>query len=335
MPIQGFTRFRKLQVGATTSIGSNVAATRILPWRGPIDVEPARELPDVDTGSLDPILASFNGPLEVTQSAEGKAAFDDMSYYWSGLLKGGVTPTGATAKTWVWQAASLSADAYPYFTAEWGDDTGGVVAGGGIIDSGEVGFGDDLGAWDLSGDFVYARARFSTTPFTGGLTIDATPNWIYGADTEVYLDTAAGSIGTTKLSDDVHAATFAVNGNNDRKRFANGSNTRFQLAGYGRGAREGTVTITRAETASALTEQATLLSEPVPVRYIELRTTSPEIITGVTPYSQSIRVAAELLTVTNGEIGGNAVLEFTYRVKYDATLAYAYRVVVVNTLAAL
>ena len=55
----------------------------------------------------------------------------------------------------------------------------------------------------------------------------------------------------------------------------------------------------------------------------------------MTPYSQSIRVAAELLTVTNGEIGGNAVLEFTYRVKYDATLAYAYRVVVVNTLAAL
>ncbi len=330
MPIQGFTRFRKFQVGATTSIGSNVAATRILPWRGAIEVEPARELPDVDMGSLDPILASFNGPREVTQSAEGKAAFTDRPYYWSGLLKGGVVPTVAgSAITRVWQAASLTADAYPYFTTEWGDDTGGVIAGGGIIDSGEVGFGDDLGAWDLSADLVYARARYATSPFTGGLTIDATPNWIYGADTEVFLDTLPASIGTTKLTDDVHSATFAVNGNNDRKRFANGSNTRFELAGYGRGAREGTVTIVRAETAAALTEQATLLSEPVPVRYIELRTTSPEIITGSTPFSQSIRVAAELLTVTNGEIGGNATLEFTYRVKYDATLTYAYRVALV------
>ena len=329
MPIQGFTRFRKFQIGATTSIGSNVPATRILPWRAPIDVEPARELPDVDMGSLDPILASFNGPQEVTASAEGKAAYNDMPYFWSGLLKGQVTPTGGgTAKTWTWQAASLSADSYPYFTAEWGNDTRTITAGGGIIDSGEIGFDEDLSAFDLSADFVFARANLAGG-FTGGLTIDDTPNWIYGADTEVYIDTAAGSIGTTKLTDDVHSATFAVNGNNDRKRFANGSNTRFQLAGYGRGAREGTVTIVRAETASAIAEMQTLDDEPVPVRFIELKTTSPEIITGSTPFSQSIRVAAELLTAVPGEIGGNATIEFTYRVKYNSTLGYAYRVVVV------
>jgi hypothetical protein len=329
VPIQGFTRFRKFQIGATTSIGSNVPATRILPWRAPIMVEPARELPDVDMGSLDPILASFNGPQEVTASAEGKAAYNDMPYYWSGLLKGGVVPSVAgSAITRVWQAASLSADAFPYFTAEWGDDVRWITAGGGIIDSGEVGFDEDLGAFDLSADLVFARANLNGS-FTGGLTIDATPNWIYGADTEVYIDTVAASIGTTKLVDDVHSATFAVNGNNDRKRFANGSNTRFELAGYGRGQREGTVTIVRAETASAIAEWQTLDDEPVPVRYIDIKTTSPEIITGSTPFSQDIRVAAELLTATPGEIGGNATIEFTYRVKYDATLGYAYRVVVV------
>jgi hypothetical protein len=334
MPIQGFTRLRKFQIGATTSIGSNVAATRILPWRAPIEVEPARELPDVDMGSLDPILASFNGPQEVTASAEGKAAFDDMPYFWSGLLKGGVTATGGgSAKTWVWQAASLSADAFPYFTAEYGDDVTNdvTIAGGGILDSGEIGFDEDLGAFDLSGDFVFARAQLGGN-FTGGLTIDATPNWLYGADTEVFIDTVAASIGTTKLVDDVHSQNTAINGNNDRKRFANGSNTRFELAGYGRGAREGTITIVRAKTAASIAERASLDDEPVPTRYIEIRTTSPEIITGSTPYSQSQRYAAELLTATDGEIGGNSTIEFTYRVKYDATLGYAYRVVVVNTL---
>ena len=69
MPIQGFIRFRKHQVGVNqSSITSNVAATRILPYRGPIDYEPTRTQPDVDTGSLDPILPSFFGAVEVTST---------------------------------------------------------------------------------------------------------------------------------------------------------------------------------------------------------------------------------------------------------------------------
>jgi hypothetical protein len=329
MPIQGFTRLRKFQIGATTSIGSNTAATRILPWRAPIIVEPARELPDVDMGSLDPILASFSGPQEVTASGEGKAAYNDMPFFWSGLLKGGVVPSvSGSAITRIWQAASLTADAYPYFTAEWGDDVRQITAGGGIIDSGSLGFDEDLSAYDLSADFVFARANLGGG-FTGGLTIDATPNWIYGADTEIFLDTVPGSIGTTKLTDDVHSTNLEINGNNDRKRFANGSNTRFQLAGYGRGQREGTFTIVRAETAAAIAEMATLDDEPTPIRYIERRATSPEIITGSTPFSQSERYPVELLTAVPGEIGGNATIEFTYRIKYDATLGYAYRVALV------
>ena len=332
MTIQGFTRFRKFQLGKQTALSSNVPATRILPWRGSISVEPARELPDVDLGSLDPIMASFNGPKEITKPNAGKAAYNDMPYFWAGLLKGGVTPTGGgSAKTWTFQAASLTADAYEYFLGEWGDDVSSdvIIATGGIIDSGEIGFDDSLGAFDLSADMVFANAALGTNGFTGGLTIDASPNWLYGADTEVFIDTAAGSIGTTKLTDDVHSQNTAINGNNDRKRFANGSNTRFQLAGYGRGAREGTITIVRAKTTASVAERQTLDDEPVPTRYIEIRTTSPEIITGSTPFSQSQRYAAELLTATDGEIGGNSTIEFTYRIKYDATLGYAYRVVVV------
>lgn len=336
MPLQGFTRFRKHQVGKQTSFGSNTAATRVLPFRGPIKINPSRTDPDVDTGSIDPVLARYNGPLEITSSWDGPLSYNDLPYVLSGGLKGGVTPTGATAKTWTYQAASLTADDFEYFTDEWGDDatTDTIIAGSGIVDSFDMSFGDQLGPFQLSAALVYARARHGSGP-TGGLTVDSDPTWIYGDDSEFFLDTVAASIGTTKWTDTVHSIGLSVNGNNDRKRFANGSNTRFQLAAYGRGARTGELKVTVAKTTASIAEADTLQTDPVPTRFLEVRTTSPVIITGVIPYSYSLRVAAELTDREDGEIGGNSTITLTYAIKYNATLGYAYRAVVVNTLASL
>lgn len=336
MPIQGFIRFREHQVGSQSSISSNTTATRVLPYRGPIVVDPAREQPDIDEGSLDPITAPFAGAKTVESGWEGKLAYNDAPYLWAGTIKAGVTPTGATAKTWVFQAASLTADTVQLFTDEWGDDvlTDWIIGGGGTINSLEVGFDEDLSAWDVNADLVYARADLGGGP-TGGLTLDSAPTWVYGADTEVFVDTAAGSIGGTKWTDTVHSASLSINNNLDLKRYANGSNTRFDLAGYGRGAREIELTLTVAKTAVSIAERATLDDDPIPNRYIELKTTSPAIITGSTPYSQSIRLPARLISAEDDEIGGNSTIVFTYRGFYDATLTYAIRAVVVNTLAAL
>lgn len=332
-PIAGFRRFRKHQVGVQAAFSSNTSATRILPYRGAIVVDPAREVPDVDVGSLDPILAPFNGATTYTGTWEGKLAYNDAPFLWSGLIKGGVSPTGATAKTWTWQAASLSADTFAYYTDEWGDDvtTDWINAGSGIIDELELGFGEDLSAFDINATLLYARATMGGGP-TGGLTLEDTPEWVYGADTEVYLDSAFGSIGSTKLTDAIHGVTFRVRSNNDQKRFANGSNTAFQLAGYGRGPREIEVELLVAKTSATITEANTLDDRPVPERFIEIKTTSSEIITGSTPYSQSIRVPARLFARADEEIGNNTVIRLTYRGFYDSDLGYAIRVQVVNAL---
>ena len=336
MPIQGFTRFREHQVGSQTSISSNTAATRVLPYRGPITIDPAREQPDIDEGSLDPITAPFAGAKTIESSWEGKLAYNDAPYIWAGTIKSGVTPTGATAKTWTFQAASLTADSVQLFTDQWGDDVTNdwINAGGGTIDSLELGFDEDLGAWDVNADLVYANADLGSSP-TAGLTLDSAPTWVYGADTEVYVDTVAGSIGTTKWTDTIHSAQLTVNNNLDRKRYANGSNTRFNLAGYGRGAREIELQLTVAKSAVAIAERATLDDDPIPARYIELKTTSPAIITGSTPYSQSIRLPARLISAEDDEIGGNSTIVLTYRAFYDSSTGYALRAVVVNTLASL
>ena len=336
MPIAGFTRFRKHQVGSQSSLSSNTAATRVLPYRGPIVYNPNRTDPDVDVGSLDPILAPFASAAEVTGTWEGKLAFDDAPYLWNGTIKGAVTPTGATAKTWVWQAASLTSDVFGGVTDQWGDDysTDIIVGGYGVIDTLEVGFSEDLSAFDVNAGLIYARAELCQS-FTGGLVVDATPQWVYGADTEIYVDTVYSSIGSTKWTDTVHSATVNINNNLDQKRFANGSNTRFNLAGFGRGPREILVTLVVAKTSSSVTEACTLDDTPVPNRFLEIKTTSPEIITGSTPYSQSIRVPARLISREDGEIENNTVITLVYRGYYDADLGYAIRTTVVNTLAAL
>lgn len=336
MPIAGQTRFRKHQVGSQTSLSSNSATTRILPYRGAIVYDPQRTDPDVDVGSVDPVLAPFAGAVSVTGSWEGKLAFDDAPYLWNGAIKGGVTPTGATAKSWVWQAASLTNDTFGYITDQWGDDysTDVFVGGGGVIESLEMSFGDDLSVMDINASLVFARGQMCQG-FTGGLTMDDTPQWAYGTDTEVFLDTVPGSMGATKLVDTVHGVTFSLTNNFDLKRFANGSNTRFELSGFGRGAREIEVTLVLAKTTQSVAEACTLDDTPVPNRYIEIKTTSPEIITGSTPYSQSIRTPVRLISRADGEIGGNTTITLVYRGFYDATLGYALRAAVVNTLSAL
>jgi hypothetical protein len=66
--------------------------------------------------------------------------------------------------------------------------------------------------------------------------------------------------------------------------------------------------------------------------YIELRSTSQTIITGSTPYSQSIRMPMRLITATDTEFGeNNTGYELTYRARYNSTLLYAIRVVTVST----
>lgn len=335
-PLAGFTRFRRHQVGKQSSFASNTSATRRLPYRGALVIDPAREDPDVDVGSLDPVLAPFAGPKSVTGTWEGKLAFDDAPYLWTAVGKGGVTPTGATAKTWTYQLASLTADDFDYFTDEWGDDasTDYIIAGGGVAESLEIGFGQDLSAFDVNVSTVYARAQMGSGP-TGGLNVDDTPQWVYGADTEIYLDSVYSSIGSTKLTDAIHGATVRITNNLDQKRFANGSNTRFELAGYGRGAREIEVELVLAKTTATIAEAQTLDDNPVPERFVELKTTSPEIITGSTPYSQSIRVSCYLVSRSDGEIGGNSTITLTYRGRYDSDLGYVLRAVVVNTLSSL
>ncbi len=336
--VQGLTRLRFNQVGKQTVIGTAVAATRRVPWRGPVVYNPNRTDPDVDVGSIDPIIRPYMTGPEVTWNPTGLLTFNDLPVRLSAGLKGGVAATGGgTAKTWTYQVASLTADDFDYWTDEFGDDTEAtdtIIAHGGVASELSETLPQELGPWEFSDSWVFADATLGSDG-TNSLTVDQSPVFVFGADTTIYMDSAAGSLGISPLVDAVHGATITVTNNLDLKRYANGSNTRFDLRGYGRGPREITLTLTLAKTAATIAEANTLDDDPTPSRFFRVSTVSTELAQAGNPYKYNRDGAFRLFERAEGEIGGNAVIELTYRAYYDATLGYAYKATVVNTLAAL
>lgn len=342
MAIQGFVRLRKSQIGKQTAIGTAVPATRRLPWRGIIAYNPNRTDPDVDTGTLDPAILPHPAAPETTWGPSGLLAYDDLPYRLAGALKGGVTPTGnaGIGYTWTYAAASTTADAFEYFTVETADDTAasdGIEGTGGVVNTFSETMADDLGPWSFTDEWLFAEATLAHD-ITAGLSVDDEPAYVFGADSELWVDANAAGIGTTWWQDALHSATLTINNNLDQKRFANGanaSNTRFRLTGYGRGPRDIELVLTVAKTAVTMAEAATLDDSPVPLRFIQLKTTSIEIAGGAVKYAYQRRGCFTLRSRAEGEIGGNATIVLTYKGQYNTTLGYAIQAIVVNQLAAL
>lgn len=338
MAVQGLTRLRFNQVGKQSVIGTAVAATRRVPWRGPVVYNPNRTDPDVDVGSLDPILAPYITGPDITWSPTGPVTFNDLPIRLSGGLMGGIAPTSSsTSRTWTYQVASLTSDAFDYWTDEFGDDTEAtdtIIGSGGVAESLEETLPEGLGPWELSDSWIFATATLGQNG-TNSLVVDPAPVFAFGADTVVYMDSTAGSIGITPLVDAVHGVTLRVTNAFDKKRYANGSNVRFNIQGYGRGSRVIELILTLAKTTATITEAATLDDTPTPNRFLRVLTTSTELAAAAIPYKYDRLGAFRLFERSEGEIGGNATIVLTYRAYYDSTLTYAYKAIVTNTLTAL
>ena len=192
---------------------------------------------------------------------------------------------------------------------------------------------EDLSPWTVSDDWVASGAVYGNR--TGALSVNNAPIWAFGADTSFYLNSNAGAIGATQLVDAVRGATLTVANNLDQKRFANGSNTRFQLGAYGRGEREITLELVVEKTTQTIAEFITLDDDPQPNRYIKIACNSTVVIGGTTTYKWEAFLPMRLMEVSDGEIGGNANWTFTYKGFYDSTLTYAMKFIAVNTQATL
>lgn len=361
MPVQGFTRFRKLQTGYQGSNSSVLltaaTATRVLPLRGAPDVNLNWTYADIDQGNLFKVQAPYKTALDATQTARGPLTYNDFPYYASATLESGITPTGGgAAKTWLHQPAGTgSPEPIGYFTNQWGDDVGDPAGEtpadwfqflGGIGSRLVLTGPQNMGPVEVEQTWRYSDARNSgstdhpvsgTVP-TAGLSVDANPTFVMLADMELFLNDTSGAIGTTKISNAVHALTLTIENDLDPKYFANGSNTRFLVQDWGRGEMRITFEATYAKTSATvglLSETDKWTDDDAQNRYAELRFTAPALAQAGIPYSLSIRMALRNVTRREGEIGGNTVVIITGDGFYDSGLGYAIRASCTNTLTAL
>jgi hypothetical protein len=351
VPIQGFVRFREHQWALQGSNSATIStpanpATAVVPLSGVPSVDRAVTFDEFDEGSLDPIAAPYYGSLDITETLSGPTWYDSLSWYLALALKG-TSPTGATAKTWTFQPASLTADSVVLLTEEFGDDVttdwfqlfGGTAESltfsGEMAQVVETNIGLRFAGFKQTGSTAYPVT--GTVP-TAALTVDSTPQRVFLDDAEIYLNDTAGAIGTTKISDALASFELGITNTLDQKRYANGSNTRFQVAGYGRGEREITLTAQWHKQSTIVgtgSESDDWMAATPTKRFVSLKFTSPEIITGSTPYSWTTRGALYYTTREDTEINGNTTVTLTGRFVYDADLGYVLNSTVVNTLASL
>lgn len=334
--IPGAVRLRTNQFGVQTVLNTAVAATRRVPWRGGIVVDPNWTDPDSDFGSLDPVASPTRGTLVISSAKTGELYYNDLPIRLNAGLKGGVAASGGgTAKTWDYQVASLTSDPFDVFTNQTADDTEATdttIGIGGLIDSLEDTYPQSLAAATLSDSWVFSTATIGSNG-TDGLTVDASAIPVLANNMVVKMDPTAGAIGTTTPAPGVHDVTVRVQNNLDIKHFANGSNSANQAGGFGRGPRVIELVLTVPKSTEWVAEKNTWLTGPKPSRYFDIIIPSDSAAQSGIPYSDRHRGAFRMMAApTETEIGGNVALVLTYRAWYDsAGLGYAYRRTVINT----
>jgi hypothetical protein len=333
--VPGNTRLRHFQLGKETTLLTPVTATRRFPWSFAPTIDPKWTWPTADTGTLDQALDPYRMIWDISGPATGILAYDDAPYLWAGLVKSGVTPS---SHVWTFTPASKSQDSFEIFTAEWGDETADQwQLASGIVTDLTLTYPDDLGPVQVNATYRFANA-VNPLVSPASLDVDPSPVWVYMADTQLYLDSTAGGIGGTPMVNALHGATIQIQTNDEVKAFANGSNTRFEVAGYGRGLRQLTATFNFAKATAALAEIQNWIAQNPVERFVSLRTQSPVLVptTGLN-YVHEVRFPG--FWFTDNPSGTyqtyNTTNELVLQNRFNTTLGYPFSAIITNALAGL
>ena len=343
-PTAGTIRNRYFQMGLESTYKTGVASTRRYPWTAVPTIDPHLTFPTADTGTLDMAIAPYPTASDYLMALGPSqlASNDAPTIISAGVMGGLALTTSGTSKTLTAAPASLTQDVFDTYTGEWGDDSTDVYQlTGGVLDSFTLDYPQDMGPITFTGSMLFSKGPGgtggTTYPFTptGGLSVDTVPVYLFMGDTEFYVNDTAGAIETTKLTNIAYGASFSVNNNIDRKRWANGSNTRFQVQGLSRGPRVVNFSLIGAKQSAWITEVTNWLAASPTERFFGIKTTSPVNASAGIPHSLDIRMPGYWLTRSEQTITNNTAFQLTAQNIYDTGLGYPFRMVSTSTRAAL
>jgi hypothetical protein len=205
------------QIGKETTAGTTVAATRRMYYGvegSSFTREREARAHRFATGSRDNVRAFTLGPQVVTGTVQQALSASEIIELLLMTIKGAVTPTGAgTAKLWTFTPGT----ALDAATIEWYDGARGWDIGGCHGNSLQF-TGSANGPNEVTAE-IYGLNMAIATP-TSSLT-ERVPDFIEGWETKLYVDSFAGTAGSTAISGTLVNWDISIENGLGRKYFAN------------------------------------------------------------------------------------------------------------------
>jgi hypothetical protein len=295
-----------------------------MPWGFTPTVDPQWTFPTADTGTLDQAIAPYRMALQATGQSVGQLAYNDIPTILGYGVKGGLTGT-----TWTAVPASTSQDIFDTATVEFFDDAtaDAWAATGAVITRFQLDYPQDMGPIVATCDWRMAKTVYPATP-TGALNVDVTPTYAYMGDTVFYVNDSSGTIESTALSDIVYDASLIYENNIDPKYWANGSNSRMEIQGFGRGERVITLALNGAKQSAWIAECVKWIAASPSERFWGVKTQLGAL-------SFDVRIPGFWMTRDWTEINTNTGFRLTGHQVYDSGLGYPASLVAVTTRATL
>ena len=320
------TPLTKWQAGIESVAGTEVDATRKLYCVGtpPLEVR-ARYRPDEDRGSYIAHYTSLETSIRAQCALQEAASFEDLAWWLQLAAKGGVSgaqqeSTSAYLYTF---APTATSDDLDTATFEGGDDVSALVMTYGMVNKFNL-EGNERGAVQMAVDVIGAQADDGS--FTAAIS-DRTRELIAFQKAQLYIDSAAGSIGSTQVTGQFQGFAFELDNKIVQQWFGDGN---LYPEGHERDKRFAMLTLQLAFSSVSEFQAYQAMTD----RYVRLVLPGSNI-EGAYDKEVTIDVAGPWETFDWNDQGPLRRMTLAAISEYDSTLAYDWQITVQNALATL
>lgn len=324
------TLTQTVQIGAETTPGTSVAANKKL---NSISIEPAIQV-DVDIfrpmGVKYPTLAAIG--REWTEAAlPGRLSYTEIVYILSSVLKKvtpvQISPPSGQAYRWTFTPSQTSEDTPQTFTVEIGSSARAQKFTYGIVR--DFNFRITRERTETGGTMIGRAVQDGITMTASPTEIALVP--ILPKQVDVYIDTSAASIGTTKMTRAIGTIEFSITNRYGLVWPFDSSLSDF--AAHIEVEPEVTLALTLAADASGMGPLTAL--RQAAKRFIRIKATGDLIETG-NPYSFQLDLCGVVAEVNGfSDENGIRAIGWTFRSVYDSGWGKPFEIQVINNLSSL
>ena len=329
--MSGIKALRKIQLGAETTAGTDLATTVI--WRGLGYLHDLRQpvFVNEDVGILPGANRTYIPKLEAELILEDtEATFEQLPNLLDLCVESETGSLDGSGSDYIYvhNFPTTAQSTIKTATVEMGDNQQAEEA--------HYAFGRSMTIHGAGGEAVMVNANLvcqmdadPTASFTGSLALATVDEVLFG-NASLYIDATSTYPATTQVSNVVHNFSLNINDTGHKPKYVDNGNLKYALNFQDKP--DVTLEITFVHGASAVTEKAAWRNETA--RAIQLAIAGPAVTTAGTTYSAKqliIDLAGKWESFSELQaIDGNSTVVGVFRAQYDGTAGAMGRITVVN-----